>query len=264
MKGSIVGQCRLCLNVTKLQHSHFISQAAYKRLRGDGKNPHPLLSDGRTVIQTAMQVRAHLLCYDCEQRFANNGENTFFRYCYQNSRRFPLLTLLRRLKPVSEEDRFAIHAVPQSQNLIVEQIAYFGISLFWKSASHVWRERNGFVHSIDLGMKYQEHLRTFLLGNTVFPEHAVLAVDVSDERNRLIGTFGTPVSIKHPTNHFHWVSILGIRFNLFVGARTPKALKPLCVLTNGQKYLTVAKQEEAMLTKVYRENLNSIARLSTK
>lgn len=56
-----MGKCRLCLNDAELRDSHFIPQAAYKRVRGQGANPHPVVVHGRKVIQTAAQTRAHLL-----------------------------------------------------------------------------------------------------------------------------------------------------------------------------------------------------------
>ena len=73
-----MGLCRLCQNDAELRDSHFIPQAAYKRVRGQGVNPHPIVIHGRKVIQTAAQTRAHLLCNACEQLFPTQGEDTFF------------------------------------------------------------------------------------------------------------------------------------------------------------------------------------------
>ena len=78
MKNNVLGQCRLCLNEAELQNSHFIPQAAYKRVRGEGTNPNPIVVQDGKAIQTSAQTRAHLLCHDCEQRLSKNGEHTFF------------------------------------------------------------------------------------------------------------------------------------------------------------------------------------------
>jgi hypothetical protein len=57
----MVGECRLCRKRSELRDSHFIPQAAYKRVRGEGKNPHPLVVQTDKAFQTADQIRAHLL-----------------------------------------------------------------------------------------------------------------------------------------------------------------------------------------------------------
>jgi hypothetical protein len=78
----------LCRKKAELRDSHFISQAAYKRVRGQGKN---------------------------QQRFATNGENTFFRYCYQEAQKFRLLEMLQGLSPLLDNDRWAVYALPVAE-----------------------------------------------------------------------------------------------------------------------------------------------------
>jgi hypothetical protein len=256
---NLTGQCRLCLNQAELQDSHFIPQAAYKRLRGEGKNPHPFVNDGRKAIQTAAQTRAHLLCHDCEQRLCKQGEDAFFRYCYHEPGKFKLLNVLREQKPMVENERWAAYVVPDSENSVVEQIGYLGLSILWKSAAHSWKDRGGTLPSIILGSQYQEQVRQYLFGGGPFLEHGAMVVEVSDENNRLISVVGTPTTFKHPTNHLHLIDLCGIRFNLLVGSRIPPQLKNLCVFRQGQKCRLVAKQQEAMLAKGYHEHLKVMA-----
>jgi hypothetical protein len=61
------------------------------------------------------------------------------------------------------------------------------------------------------------------------------------------------------TNHLHLIDLCGIRFNLLVGSRIPPQLKNLCVFRQGQKCVLVAKQQEAMLAKIYHEHLKVMA-----
>jgi hypothetical protein len=257
-----VGECCLCRQQSELQDSHFIPQAAYKRVRGEGKNPHPLVVETEKAFQTADQIRAHLLCSDCEQRFAKSGESTFFRYCYRRPEEFKLLEILLALNPLLDDERWAVYALPESEHRVVEQIGYMGLSILWKSAAHGWRDRDHTVPSIRFG-PYQEQTRQFLLGIGPFPESAALVIEVSYWSNRLIAAIGTPGTSKPPTNHLHWIDLCGIRFNLFVGARMPYSIKLLSVFNPAHKIVLLAKKQEAMMAATYREHLSVVARLRT-
>lgn len=261
MKMNLTGQCRLCLNHAELQDSHFIPQAAYKRVRGQGTNLHPIVIHGRKAVQTSAQTRAHLLCHDCEELFSRHGEDGFFRNCYSGPGQFRLLEVLRRQTPLLEDDHFAVHSVPECESTAVEQIGYMGVSVLWKSAAHAWKDRDGTLPSITLGSLYQEQLRLYLLRTGPFPEHGAMIVEVSDEKNRLIAVTGTPATSKWPTHYLHWIDICGIRFNLLVGARMPRHMKELSVFRPGRKCVLIAKQQEAMLAQDYREHLEALAGL---
>jgi hypothetical protein len=256
-----VGQCRLCLNRAELQDSHFTPQAAYKLLRGTGKNPHPIVAQQGRATQTAVQTRAHLLCHDCEQRLCKNGEDAFFRYCYRGPGKFKLLHILLAQAPLLEDDLFAAYAVPKSKNSIIEQIGYMGLSIFWKSAAYAWRDGDCTLASISLGSPYEEQVRHYLLKSGPFPEHAAMIVEVSDERNRLISVTGTPATSKWPTHYLHCIDICGITFKLFIGSRMPRHMKDLSVFRPGKKCVLLAKQQEAMLARTYHEHLKALAGL---
>src|ERR1039458_1416802 len=217
----VVGRCRLCLNPAELQDSHFIPKAAYKLIRGEGKNPHPLVVQTDKVVQTSAQTRAHLLCRDCEQRLHRQGEDTFFHYCYRGPGKFRLLTMLRAHAPLVDNGRFAAYVVPESENSLIEQIGYMGLSVFWKSAAHSWRDGDSTLPSISLGSPYQEQVRQFLLNAGPFPEHGAMVVEASDENNRLIAMTGTPATLKLAKHYLHWIDIGGIRINHLMGARRP-------------------------------------------
>jgi hypothetical protein len=256
----IIGRCRLCLDERSLRNSHFIPQAAYKLVRGKGKNPHPLLVRADTVIQTSAQTRAHLLCDVCEQRLCKSGEDAFFRNCYRGPGKFRLLQMLREGTPVFEDDEAAIYIIPDSEQSTIYGIGYMGLSVLWKAAAHRWRDQDGTITPVSLGSPYQEQVRQFLLGEGPFPEHASMVVEVSDENNRFVAVVGTPASSKFPKNYLHWIDICGIRFNLLMGSRMAPHLKELSVFRLGQKCVLVAKRQEARLATDYRQSLTVLAR----
>ena len=256
---NLTGQCRLCLNQAKLQDSHFIPKAAYKLIRGEGTNPHPLVVQPGKVVQTSAQTRAHLLCHECEQRLHHQGEDTFFRYCYRGPGKFRLLNMLRAHTPLLDNDQFAAYVVPDSETSLIEQIGYMGLSILWKSAAHGWRDGDSTLPSISLGSPYQEQVRQYLLNAGPFPEHGAMVVEASDENNRLIAMIGTPATLKLPKHYLHWIDISGIRFNLLMGARLTPQMKELSVFRHGQRCVLVAKQQEAMLANDYLEHLKALA-----
>jgi len=257
----IFGQCRLCLKEGPLQDSHFIPKAAYRLVRGEGKNPHPLLAQANSAIRTSAQMRAHALCRDCEQRLHEGGEDTFFRYCYRDSEGFRLLEMLRRAPALLQSPKAAVYVVPSADEKTIEQIGYFGVSLFWKSSVQAWNDGTGPAASIPLG-PYEERFRRFLMQEGNFPAEAAIVIEVSDESNRLIRVVGTPFTMKKATNHVHCVHICGVRFNLMVGQRMPQALKQLCAFRRSPKIVLVSKNEESDMATLYRDLLTTLAQTS--
>ena len=107
----------------------------------------------------------------------------------------------------------------------IEQVVYFGASVFWRAAVHRWTRTPG--DYIELG-KYEEPLRRFLLDEQRFPDDMVLSVMLSaskDEKTNRIMSLpwlagGTPY-------HKFRFDIPGIMFMLYVGEQVP----PECVRT---------------------------------
>ena len=99
-------QCKLCLqSVAPLRDSHFLSAGIYRILRDDNeKNPNPWVLSGKGAVQISRQMKAHLLCADCEQRFSKFGERWVLKHCFTKGWHFPA-----EVYPLSENTR---HIVP--------------------------------------------------------------------------------------------------------------------------------------------------------
>ncbi len=223
-------------------------------MRGLGEKPDPILLQAEGVIQTSAQVWAHLLCSECEQLLHHRGEDTFFRLCYRAPGKFKLLSSIKAKTPALKNDKNKWVAYTINEPLLTkqfEEIAYFGTSIFWKSAVHHWHDPTGLISPIQLG-SYAEQIRNFLLGRESFPEYAALVIEISEETNRLIQSFGVPGTAKFPTHHAHQVHICGIQFNLVVGKRMPRLLKGLCAFTALPKIALVSKDQELDIVKSYR------------
>lgn len=256
-----VGECRLCLTVTELVDSHFISKSAFKRVRGVGDKPDPIIIQSDGVSQRSHQITDYVFCHECEQRFHRCGEDTFFRYCY-SERRFKLATILQALTPVTpEDDQSAFYALPTSEHQALQQIGFLGVSIFWKAAVHRWTDQGHVIPPVQLE-PYTEEFRLFLHGDAPFPEHAALTIEVSPPENRFVALFGTPTTMTLPTNQLHWIDICGIRFHLYVGEQMPVAIKQwFCVFNlQGQRVIRLAKQKEAEMERTYANYFAALTR----
>src|SRR5277367_373103 len=72
-----IGKCKLCLREgVSIQRSHFLPAGVYRILRDDqAKNPNPWLLTEKAAYQTSWQMKAWLLCRDCEQLLSKKGED---------------------------------------------------------------------------------------------------------------------------------------------------------------------------------------------
>ena len=137
---TVRGKCRLCLRRRVLRESHFMPAAVYPKKRK------PMFGMGDQTILNPEQIKAHLLCTECEQRFDRNGESHVLYWLAPKAKagKSPLQRKLREVEPVFREE-------PPSGNLYfasmlgidAEKFAYFGLSLLWRAAAHRWPFPNG-------------------------------------------------------------------------------------------------------------------------
>jgi hypothetical protein len=56
------------------------------------------------------------------------------------------------------------------------KIAYFALIVFWRASVHTWVQANGERTHIELGTKYSDQIRSYLLDDTAVPRNASLQV----------------------------------------------------------------------------------------
>jgi hypothetical protein len=177
----MTGQCKLCLTPgVELEDSHFLSAGIYRILRDDGeKNPNPWLLTKNATVQTSRQLKAHLLCRSCEERFTKNGENWVLRHCRHKDGRFPLAALLAARNPdiSSAGTTTRVYYTANIPEINVAALAYFAASTFWRGSIYGWNEDGS--TPVTLG-PFQERFRRFLMGEEDFPKDSILWVVVRD------------------------------------------------------------------------------------
>jgi hypothetical protein len=177
----------------ELQDSHLMPRSLYKKARGSGGkgNQDPYVVTKQGGKQSSHQTTDYVFCRECEQRFSINGEDYVMRLVTKQNGDFPLLEMLTRVPPTRTGPDWKVHSFADTPNINREKIAYFAISVFWRASVHTWEQENGEKTRIDLGKKYNEEIRRYLLGETLVPKNASLQVIAcSDVVNQK--TFFTP------------------------------------------------------------------------
>jgi len=214
-----VALCSLCLKEKTLKDSHLIPKSIYKAVR----NLYPQSSGGITfgstktnsINYTDKQIKQHLLCFDCEQRFSKYGENHVTPDCFRNKSQFNLLDKLNNIPSNLITNEHDWYVPEDNSDIISEAYLYFGASIFWRASAGKWSDGIENYHNA-LGNKYQEELRKYLLGTTNFPSNIFLAVYV-DTDSEVIPLVQFPTVSKKNGYHHHIFYIPGIKFSLIVG-----------------------------------------------
>jgi len=250
----LVGRCKLCLEVAELRNSHFLPASLYRKSRTPGeKNPNPILVTRDVSVATSEQVTDFVLCSECEKRLDVNGER-YVMSQVNDGRAFPLLDALTAISPVrlgpggGGRPEFLCYKQSTTPFIKRDHLAYFGLSVFWRASAHKWRG----ITPIDLG-KYEEVLRTYLLGGAPFPANIAVQLIVCTD-NASQATFFPPAPSLRTRESFRAYSFQarGIVFILNVGKLLPNPLRDLCFMTGPQKWI-VACDWEPKTIEAFRE-----------
>jgi hypothetical protein len=228
-----MGNCALCLEWSDLQLSHFVSKGAYKRLRNAaGKIKDPIVVTAKFSVATSKQMVDFLLCSKCEIRFNRLGENyTLAQMNYRGN--FPLLDRLRVSPSIDFTLREGIYSGP-AIGIDTEKLAYFALSVAWRSAVHTWTGPKGHVpRAVNLGA-HQEPIRKYLLGKAGFPvDVRVLVTACTDTHSQNV--FYTPTPQLGTPNTAIAFLICGIHFSVFLGPTQPAATQELCCFSSSRQ-----------------------------
>lgn len=244
-----LGECALCRRRRRLMESHIMPKALYRLVRNPGsKNPHPVVASPSRRGKSSFQVTSRLLCAECEARFDHNGEAWVMRHCYRGCGVFRLREILQQSAPVIEDQEVLVYSASDSPAIDVGQLVYFCCSIFWRASVREWSVFGERLEPIDLGKKYQEELRRYLLGEDDFPHTATASIFVS-QLNKPLLTFSFPQSIRFNARHTHRAHIPGITFILTVGKELYSTWARNCVLRSPLHPLYLSKLFDQLVQK---------------
>jgi hypothetical protein len=137
-KGSaIVGTCALCRAVAPLCDSHLMPTAVFRLLRRlAGTNRHPIVFGPGYAYQTSRQMKAHLLCRDCEARFDQRGEKWVMANCHRGANSFKLRTAITSRPPDELWKDIRVYSLTNNPILgqsAADMLVYFALSVFWRA-----------------------------------------------------------------------------------------------------------------------------------
>jgi hypothetical protein len=171
----------------------------HKQLHESHLIPKALYTPGKKGIQYATrtqsgenpeQMKAHLLCFDCEQRFNNLGEWEVLRWLAPKAPKedFPLHYRLRVALPCAEMPPFSVYK-GSDVGVDTEKFAYFTLSVAWRRSIHEWKNLDGTpLPQWGLGV-FGEQMRMYLVGEAAFPPNtAIMVIVCSDEYTRQFWT----------------------------------------------------------------------------
>jgi len=227
-----------------LRLSHFLPSALWKGARTPGrKNANPVIVTRRNSQTSSMEMKAHLLCGECEARLNENGEREALRWIAPKAisrGRFPVGDRLnlafahRRTPPVTAYRGSAV-------GIDTEKLAYFALSILWRAAVHRWPlpDGSGVTSAIDLG-EYEEPIRKYLL-DAPFPDGVAVVLTVcTDSVSRNI--LATPTQISGgPFNMFR-LQTYGLHFSILTGKNLGLEIRELCCVSSGNKWIFAASR----------------------
>jgi hypothetical protein len=233
----------------ELQFSHLIPAAMFRIIRKH-QGSDPVLITARRAGTSSRQVRAHELCWDCEQLFRKNGEDWMSGQVFQGDR-FPLLNSFKYAMPDWERpDHVAYSRTACGTD--VEKILYFGTSVLWKASLRKWTIGTAETTTINLG-SHQEPLRKYLLGEAGFPPAAVVVTLCTDFGSQ--ACLFTPGAIRDGMCAGFSINLLGVYYRFFFEPGVPPDFYRYSIVHTERKRLILADQSK--------ESLHSYAHLMT-
>jgi len=205
----------------QLQESHYMPAALYPK-----KIKLEYLSRGgvRTLVADN-EIKAPLLCFECEQRFSRNGESEVLRHIAGKiaNKPSPLLAKLAPLK-VQEEDKTLESYCGGEAGLDMDTFAYFALSMAWRS-THSWPvSGEEDTKPLSLG-QYKEPVRQFLAEESKeFPrDTAVIVIVCTDKVSR--EAWFLPTQADDIWYHDLRFLAFGVFFRVILGKSMPAVLR---------------------------------------
>ncbi len=221
--------------------SHLIPRALYIDLRmPELPNPNPIFGLPEEQGPRQDQFVERLLCRECEHRFSVNGEKWVLENTYRLKGPSKLYEALAAATAVPDFPSGTVYAGAKIDALQMDQLSYFGASVFWRASVGVWPLAGKRRNMIQLGAKYDDALRRYLLGETAFPNAMVLwaAVCLTAEPPPVISyPVGERISEGHESFYRHTFDIPGLSYMLQVGNRVPQHIRETCVVTSPSRYI---------------------------
>lgn len=222
------GICRLCLQEADLLDSHYLPKRVYAMNRAKTlRNPNPVTLSRGQAKQISDQLHGPTYCAACEDLLNKHGERWVLAHLPNDYKQpFPLQEALIPAEPKIVGDNINIYEGRTLAAFDMDQLIYFGMSVFWRGASREWKTSNGAVAPpVNLG-EFYEPIRLFLLGGP-FPDHVHIVVLIHNLKP--VGNAALPVlGSASGYGDFYWFYVNGLGFMLYLGKSFPPEAESQC------------------------------------
>jgi hypothetical protein len=160
------------------------------------------------------QYKQHLLCSFCERRFNEGGEKYVLEIMNRRNQQFPLLAILQGASVTLDGGYWLQYSVQDTPTVDRAKLAYFGISVFWRASIVAWQDAfGGSEVRINLGDKYNEEVRRYLLGEASMPTYAFLTVYVCSDADSATTSFAPGNNEKTKAGKITGFLVRGLEFH---------------------------------------------------
>jgi len=142
-----VHKCKLCGLMKELCDSHYLPKHLYAFLRATRlQNPNPVMEVAGELKQISIQYRGYVLCKGCEGLFSKHGEKwVLANIPHDYDAAFPLQDAINQLKPSFKGIDLVLCNVNGVSAFDLQQLVYFGMSIFWRGGVYEWETTTGLV-----------------------------------------------------------------------------------------------------------------------
>lgn len=249
------GVCKLCQKEADLLDSHYLPKRLYSmNMAKTLKNPNPVTLAGGQAKQISDQLRGYTFCKECEKRLNTNGERWVLAHLPKDYKRpFPLQDALIPAQPAILGDNINIYEGQKLAAFDMDQLIYFGMSVFWRGACRKWKTSTGSVAPpVDLGEHY-DPIRKFLLGGP-FPQNVHIVVLIHNLKP--VGNAALPVQrAQSGYSDFYWFYVNGLGFMLFLGDHSSPEAESLCAQHGANRPVVVDSAFSSLVYRFMRELL---------
>jgi hypothetical protein len=99
--------------------------------------------------------------------------------------------------------------------------------------------------TVDLGPRYCEEFRKYLLGECDFPANAAVWISVTSMKDPQLFSIGPHLHNK-TTYHQFEMQIFGVRWSTFVGGQLDPVIRAMCSLRSPENFVYVSTSIEQM------------------
>jgi hypothetical protein len=217
----------------RLCESHLLPRGVYVRSRGENGTTH-FIATAKGERPSQHQYKQHLLCSACEQRFSENGEKYVLGLMNNRDQQFQLLDILKESQVTAIGSLWSQYSAEHTPTIDRKQLAYFAISVFWRASVATWKDASGVSEiRIDLGEKYNEEIRRYLLGETEIPNQAFLVVYVCSDAGSATQSFAPANNGRTKVGKLTGFLVRGIEFSFGIG-RAVQDFQRRLSLTNSE------------------------------